>query len=198
MLRPTGTDDDARKLHVFATTRPRAVPGVCHLALRGDGAAVDNRERAVGPERWPGAAALRSTTRQRGRARDALTKAAEIIEFYTSVMGEAPYPSLTLAVSRANVPGGHTPGVLRILNQPLPTSPFMWRDDPAAFDNYPDFFLAHELAHQWWGQAVGWKNYHEQWLSEGFAQYFAALYAERPARRRGVRRDHPRRWADGP
>ena len=32
---------------------------------------------------------------------------------------------------------------------------------------------------QWWGQAVGWKNYHEQWLSEGFAQYFAALYAER-------------------
>jgi aminopeptidase N len=29
------------------------------------------------------------------------------------------------------------------------------------------------------GQAIGWKNYHEQWLSEGFAQYFAALYAER-------------------
>ena len=48
-----------------------------------------------------------------------------------------------------------------------------------AFQNYPSFFLAHELAHQWWGQAVGWKNYHEQWLSEGFAQYFAALYAER-------------------
>jgi len=26
---------------------------------------------------------------------------------------------------------------------------------------------------------VGWKNYHEQWLSEGFSQYFAALYAEK-------------------
>ena len=35
------------------------------------------------------------------------------------------------------------------------------------------------MAHQWWGQAVGWKNYHEQWISEGFAQYFAALYARR-------------------
>jgi aminopeptidase N len=46
------------------------------------------------------------------------------------------------------------------------------------FDNYPSFFLAHEVAHQWWGHAVGWKNYHEQWISEGFAQYFAALYAE--------------------
>jgi len=48
-----------------------------------------------------------------------------------------------------------------------------------SFDNYPTFFLAHEVAHQWWGHAVGWKNYHEQWISEGFAQYFAALYAEK-------------------
>jgi len=44
---------------------------------------------------------------------------------------------------------------------------------------FPEFFLAHELAHQWWGQAIGWKNYHEQWLSEGFAQYFSALYAQK-------------------
>src|SRR5258708_20743838 len=34
------------------------------------------------------------------------------------------------------------------------------------------------MAHQWWGLAVGWRNYHEQWISEGFAQYFAALYAQ--------------------
>jgi aminopeptidase N len=54
-----------------------------------------------------------------------------------------------------------------------------YRGDPAAFDSFPEFFLAHEIAHQWWGQAVGWKNYHEQWLSEGFAQYFAALYAQK-------------------
>ncbi|MCU0255892.1 MAG: hypothetical protein MUF60_04045, partial [Vicinamibacterales bacterium] len=55
----------------------------------------------------------------------------------------------------------------------------VWRNDPVYFDEYPQFFLAHELAHQFWGQAVGWKSYHEQWVSEGFAQYFALLYAER-------------------
>jgi aminopeptidase N len=89
-----------------------------------------------------------------------------------------PYRSLTLALVEANIPGGHSPAYLIILNQPLPTTPYVWRDDPAAFDDFPDFFIAHELAHQWWGQAVGWKNYHEQWLSEGIAQYFATLYAE--------------------
>lgn len=33
----------------------------------------------------------------------------------------------------------------------------------------------HELAHQWWGHRVGWKSYRDTWLSEGFAQFSAAL-----------------------
>jgi aminopeptidase N len=34
----------------------------------------------------------------------------------------------------------------------------------------------HEMAHQWWGHVVGWKTYHDQWLSEGTAEFSAALY----------------------
>ena len=33
----------------------------------------------------------------------------------------------------------------------------------------------HEMAHQWWGHAVGWASYRDQWLSEGFAEFTAAL-----------------------
>jgi aminopeptidase N len=39
-----------------------------------------------------------------------------------------------------------------------------------------DFFRAHEVSHQWWGHRVGWKSYHDQWMSEGFAQYSGNLY----------------------
>jgi aminopeptidase N len=83
-----------------------------------------------------------------------------------------------VALIESDLPGGHSPGYFAVLNQPLPASPLVWRNDPVAFSNYPDFFIAHEIAHQWWGQAVGWRNYHEQWISEGFSQYFAALYAQ--------------------
>lgn len=37
-------------------------------------------------------------------------------------------------------------------------------------------FIAHETAHQWWGNIVAWRSYRDQWLSEGFAEYSGLLY----------------------
>lgn len=39
----------------------------------------------------------------------------------------------------------------------------------------------HEVAHQWWGHKVGWKSYRDTWLSEGFAQFSAALALQHTA-----------------
>jgi aminopeptidase N len=101
----------------------------------------------------------------------------DIVAFMARQIGEAPYPNLTVATLDAEIPSGHSPAYFAIWNQPtLPTN-LSWRDDPVAINGHPFFFLAHEVAHQWFGQAIGWKNYHEQWLSEGLSQYFAARYA---------------------
>jgi len=34
----------------------------------------------------------------------------------------------------------------------------------------------HEVAHQWWGNTVGFSSYRDQWMSEGFADMSASLY----------------------
>ena len=41
-----------------------------------------------------------------------------------------------------------------------------------------EVFRAHETAHQFWGHVVGWQTYRDQWISEGFAEYFAMLFLE--------------------
>jgi aminopeptidase N len=38
--------------------------------------------------------------------------------------------------------------------------------------------LAREVAYQWWGQAVGLKNFDDAWLSQGLAEYSSVLYRE--------------------
>jgi len=108
--------------------------------------------------------------------------ASDIVSFYARQFGEAPYPNLTVATADALLPGGHSPAYFALIQQPLPTSQLTWHDDPLAFDRYPNYLVAHEIAHQWWGQAVGFENYHEQWLSEGLAQYSTVMYlsARRP------------------
>ena len=42
-----------------------------------------------------------------------------------------------------------------------------------------DGLVAHELAHQWFGDLMTCKDWSHLWLNEGFASYFAPLFAER-------------------
>jgi hypothetical protein len=54
----------------------------------------------------------------------------------------------------------------RFFNIKDSTSPF-WKE-----------VSAHEVAHQWWGHALGWTSYRDQWMSEGFAEFSTSLYIQ--------------------
>ena len=122
---------------------------------------------------------IEANPRLSGKGRDMLAAAEDIVRFYSSTGGRCAVCVGDRGAGRKRPAWRSQPGYFALVNSPIPTTTLTWRNDPAAFTGFSDFFLAHELAHQWWGQAVGWKNYHEQWISEGFAQYFAALYAQK-------------------
>ena len=183
--RPTGTSEPdaaavvgpgrqrARTSYHFEADRP--VPYLACVVSRFELVSENSVDLGTGASL---SLVVQANNRQVSKARAVTQQATSMLRFYTSLLGDAPYPSLALAVSESDIPGGHGPAYAALIDQTLPTSRLVWKNDPVNFPDYPSYMLAHELAHQWWGQAVNGKNYHERWISEGFAQYFAALYAE--------------------
>jgi aminopeptidase N len=98
------------------------------------------------------------------------------VGYYQSLFGPFPYPQLAIS----QIPGSFGQGWPGLVYLPtfvfLPASVLAQMGSTAGPENLEDrLTLKHEVAHQWWGNLVGWRTYHDQWLSEGFASYAAAL-----------------------
>lgn len=52
-----------------------------------------------------------------------------------------------------------------------------------SLDGFDEFFRAHEVSHQWWGNGVLPASYRDAWLSEGLAEYSGLLYLQAARRR---------------
>jgi len=59
-----------------------------------------------------------------------------------------------------------------------------------------EIFRAHEVAHQWWGIGVGFKTYHDQWLSEAFSEYSALWYMQERLHNNDKFFDQLKKWKD--
>ena len=136
-----------------------------------------------------------STRRLRSEVMATLATAHDIVTFYTQEFGPCPYSFINVVLAENLTPGGHSPPGMVLVQRRPALAQHQLRDDPANFSDVPGFFLAHELAHQWWGQGVAPKNYRERWLSEGAAQYAAALWV-RKSRGEATFRKMLKRYAD--
>ncbi len=120
-----------------------------------------------------------SSSRTRRETLSAASDLQEMLGFYAKLFGPSPYPTLGLVVAEAETPGGHSPpGMLYLQLRPPILRSRPLAEDPSNFSDVPGFFLAHEAAHQWWGQGLAPANYPERWLSEAWAQYAAALWVQ--------------------
>jgi Peptidase family M1 domain len=86
------------------------------------------------------------------------------VRYFSSLFGNYPYPVFRGAFH----PFGYGQG--------FPTTLMIPGADRADMNTYK--FIAHETAHQWWGDNVLWRSYRDQWLSEGFAEYSGLLYTQ--------------------
>jgi len=92
----------------------------------------------------------------------------EVLEFYDRYIGPYAYEKLA-NVQAASVGGGMEAATAIFYGQNLVTG-----DRTVRLRNV----VIHEIAHQWWGNAVTESDWDDVWLSEGFATYFTLLFIE--------------------
>jgi hypothetical protein len=109
----------------------------------------------------------------------ALAEAVASVQLYSDYFGPAPFKQLSVTQQTACGVGQAWPGLVY-----LPMCYFydITMRHQLGLD-YRDFgywrvVAPHEVAHQWWGQTVGFMSYRDQWMSEGFAEMSASLYIQ--------------------
>lgn len=111
---------------------------------------------------------LYPSDREKGAA--SFARAPRMVDLFSEWIGPFPYEKLAHVQSSTRFGGMENVSAI-----------FYDQRAVASGQNIEDV-VAHETAHQWFGDSVTEADWHHLWLSEGFATYFAALFYE---------------WADG-
>jgi len=92
-------------------------------------------------------------------------RADEMVDFFSRTIGPFPFEKMANVQSATRFGGMENASAIFYSEQGVATDP-------------DDGVVSHEIAHQWFGDAVTEASWSHLWLSEGFATYFGALFFE--------------------
>jgi len=121
-------------------------------------------------------------------AQSFIDEAAAVIRFYEARFGKYPFMELDIAqmpigTGYAQAPAGlvQMDGYTYISKTDLVN---IYGASDGGLLDIRDNFVPHEIAHEWWGHKAGWGSSRDQWVSETFAEYSAALFIEERERQK--------------
>jgi aminopeptidase N len=88
------------------------------------------------------------------------------LKFYSSLIGDYPYEKLANVQSKISFSGLENAGTI------------FYSENTVTGMGKAEKVIAHEIAHQWFGDCVTEADWNHIWLSEGFATYLTSLYFE--------------------
>jgi len=104
--------------------------------------------------------------------------AAQALEFFSKAYGPYPYDALSMTQKPGVISQGW-PGLVF-----LSSFSFLNEHEKAQLNmgkvarTMTNSVIAHETAHQWWGDLVSWDGYRDQWMIEALSDYSALMLLE--------------------
>jgi aminopeptidase N len=97
--------------------------------------------------------------------------------YYIGTFGNYPYEKLANVQSKTIYGGLENAGTI------------FYSENSVTGKSMAEGLIAHEIAHQWFGDCVTEADWHHIWLSEGFATYLTSLYFEAAQGRKRLEKD---------
>ncbi len=91
--------------------------------------------------------------------------AVKVTNFFNDLIGEFAYAKLANVQSKTRYGG-------------MENSSCIFYSERAVRGRGLEGLIAHEIAHQWFGDAISEEDWHHIWISEGFATYLTVVYME--------------------
>jgi aminopeptidase N len=155
----------------FAETKP--IPPYCMIVTVNQGAMINSKD--------PVANNLVYNVPQHDReyASKGFSSAAPSLVFFNQTVAPYPYEKLALIVGATRFGGMENSSAIVFTSTLFDLRPNEKMSARFGIPKRIEEVVAHEIAHQWFGDSVTESTWADLWLSEGFATYFAALFIEK-------------------
>jgi aminopeptidase N len=155
----------------FEEAKP--IPPYCMIIAANQGAIINSPDKSV--------TNLMYNVPQRDHeyAPKGFSPAAPALAFFNQTIAPYPYEKLALIVGATQFGGMENSSAIvfpsKVFDMRANDKTSMRFGVPARLESV----VAHEIAHQWFGDSVTESTWADLWLSEGFATYFAGLFIEK-------------------
>ncbi len=151
----------------------KAIPPYCMIVTVNEGAIINSPDKTITD------LLFNVPQRDKDYAARGFSSAGSTLAFFSQTVAPYPYEKLALIVAETRFGGMENSSAIVFTNNlfNLRGNEKMSRrfDIPTRIEN----LVAHEIAHQWFGDSVTEATWADLWLSEGFATYFAGLFIEK-------------------
>jgi aminopeptidase N len=155
----------------FEETKP--IPAYCMVIAVSEGAQLAASEKTVTPLSYY------VPLKDRAYASKGFSPAAPALAFFSETIAPYPYEKLALIIGATRFGGMENSSAIVFTSTLFDSRGNETMSKRFGIPARTEDVVAHEIAHQWFGDSVTESTWADLWLSEGFATYFAGLFIEK-------------------
>jgi aminopeptidase N len=171
--RLNGVETTATGQRTWAFSEASPIPPYCMIIAVGQFARLEPPESRVTPLSYY------VPHSDREFALKGFAPAIPSLEFFNQLIAPYPYEKLALIVGATRFGGMENSSAIVFTSNLFNPSSSAVLSRTYGIPSGTVRLIAHEVAHQWFGDSVTGSTWSDLWLSEGFATYFAGLFVQR-------------------